>query len=210
MSEEPNVILETMDLPEDEEVTEDMAATHESDPSERLEFHVQMRGYTLRDMDALIVEAAARLIVGRSGDHKLAKEIEARCVALTTAKIDDKLSGVTTEIIDQPILADFPGKTTKEPVTIREFLGLCGREYLTQLVDSHNGEISTSRYGDGRITRMQYLVSRAMEHKFKAEITAATNAAIVEIQNGIRAQHKALVESETARIREALAKATAP
>ena len=68
-------IIGTVDLPEDE-FSENMAATTDPQPAERLEFFVQMRGYTLREMDALIVEAAARQVVGNRNDNALAKEIE--------------------------------------------------------------------------------------------------------------------------------------
>ncbi len=196
-------IIATEDLPENE-WSEDIAATTESEPAERLEFFVQMRGYTLREMDALIVEAAARQIVGNRSDSTLAKDIEKRCVELTSERVDAKLQKVTAEIVDQPMIPAFG--SSKEPVTMRDFIGLTGRQYLAEMV-GNDGKPSTDSYS--RMPRMQYLIRQAMDQKFKREIESATNAAIREIQDAIRAEHKALIQAETARVREALAKAVA-
>ena len=170
-----------------------------------IEFHVSMRDYTLRDMEALIVEAAAMQIVGRRNERELAKAIEAKAIELIDAKATEKLAKVTAEIIDQPMTPDFGDK---KPVTMREFLGLYGREYLTEIVDSE-GKPSSGGYYDRGKARITWIVERAMQATFKREIEKATNAAITEIQNAIREQHKALLAAETARIREAIAKATA-
>jgi hypothetical protein len=199
-------IIDTMDMPEGE-FEEDIAATTESQPQERLEFFVQMRGYTLREMDAMIVEAAARQIVGSNRDRELAKEIEKRCIELTAAKVDAKLASVTSEIIDQPMIPAFG--SSKEPVTMREFMALCGREYLAEKVGNDGKPYTGSSYHDRSMTRMQYLVRAAVDVTFKKEIESATNAAIRSIQETIRAEHVAVLEAEKARIREAVSKATA-
>ena len=200
-------IIETADLPEDE-FSENIAATTDTQPAERLEFFVQMRGYTLREMDALIVEAAARQVVGNRGDSKLAKEIEARCIALTTEKIDAKLATVTAEIVDQPMIPALG--SSKEPVTMRDFMALCGSQYLAEMVGNDGKPASSdSYYRNNSMPRMQYLVKQALDLKFKKEIEAATSAAIREVQAAIKADHDALIQAETKRIREALAKAVA-
>ncbi|WP_029002791.1 hypothetical protein [Azorhizobium doebereinerae] len=168
-----------------------------------IEFHVSMRDYTKRDMDDLIVEAAARLIVGNYGTNKLAKLIEERCVALTVEKVDQHLAGITAEIIDQPVT---PAFGDKKPVTMREFIGLYGREYLTERVDSEGKPTRDSYRSEPRIT---WLANRHMARTFTTEIEKATNAAIVEIRALINAKHKEALEAEKARIRDALARVTA-
>lgn len=206
-----NEITSTHDMAEAEweageeprDVDTKMVATVEAE-GKGIEFHVSMRSHTMRDMEALIVEAAAMQLVGRRSERELAKAIEAKALALIDAKATEKLAGVTAEIIDQPMTPNFGDK---QPVTMREFLGLYGREYLTQVVGS-DGKPDTSSYGRGK-PRITWLVERAMDATFKREIEKATNAAITEIQGAIREQHKALLAAETARIRDAIAKATA-
>lgn len=178
-------------------------ATHEPEPG--ISFHVQMQGYTKSAMDGLIVEAAAQLIVGRHNKNEIAKAIEAKCIELLTAKADAALQGVTAAIIDQPLTPNFGDK---KPVTMREFIGLTGREYLTERVD-RDGKPSSGGWGSSTFTRIELLVSQFMERKFKTEIEKATSAAIREVQDAIKASHAALLEAEKARLREALAKVSA-
>ena len=68
-------------------------ASHEEKPG-GISFHVQMRDWTVNDMEELIIEAAARMIVGRTSDNKLSKLIEDRALALITERADAKLSAV--------------------------------------------------------------------------------------------------------------------
>ena len=100
-----NVIIDPCNIAEDlglgpgDELS-DLSAIKEPE-NKGMEFHVQMNGYTLQDMDNLIVEAAARIILGRQNDTKISKEIEAKAIAAISAKIDARLEKVTAEIIDQ-------------------------------------------------------------------------------------------------------------
>jgi len=201
-----NEIVDTFELAEvdgDEEQLEDLVATAEPE-GRGIEFHVSMRDYTQRDMEALIIEAAARLLVGRRSDTEMAKAVEAKCIALVAAKADAHLAGITAEIIDQPLVPSFGAK---EPVTMREFLGLTGRAYLAELVGSDGKPPTDSYYRQNSTTRMQWIVSKHMEQAFKSEIEKATNAAVREVQAAIGAKHKALIEAEKARFLAALAKA---
>lgn len=189
---------------EPEQVRTDAVATHQPE-GRGIEFTVSMRDYTQRDMEALIVEAAAALIVGRHSERQLAQIVEAKCIEQITAMADKHLGTVTTEIIDQPLTPSFGDK---KPVTMREFIGLTGREYLTERVD-RDGKPSVGGWGHSTFTRMELLVSQHMQRHFKQEIEKATNAAISEIQKAIRAQHDAFLTAEKARIRDALAKVSA-
>ncbi len=192
---------------EPQDVDTDMVATKDAE-GRGIEFHVSMRDYTMRDMEALIIEAAAVQLVGKFGNDRLAKEIEAKTIALVTAKADKALESVTADIINQPLIPKFTyGKADADPVTMREFLGLTGRQYLTQMVDNSGKVSDRSSYNEK--SRIQYLVEKCMETTFKREVEKATNALISEIRSGVEAQHKAFLEAEKARFREALAKVTA-
>lgn len=198
-------VAEINGLGPDDEIA-NMSAT-EQPTDAPMEFHVQMRGHTFRDMEDLIVNAAAQQIIGWRGEgNKLKKLIEERCVAQVAARADEALSKVTAEIIDQPLTPSFGDK---KPVTMREFIGLTGREYLTEKVD-RDGKPYTGGWGSGEArTRLQNIVSDYMQRHFKSELEKATNAAISEVQRAIKAQHAAFLEAEKARLRDALAKATA-
>lgn len=187
-----------------EDVRSDLVATRTAE-SKGIEFHVSMRDYTLQDMEGLIIEAAARILVGRHNERDLAKSIEARAIEQITARADKALASVTAEIIDQPMTPSFG---EKKPVTMREFLGLYGREYLTERVGS-DGKPGTDRWGRDR-TRMEWLVGQHMNAVFAEEIKKATSAAINEITAAIRAKHKEVLEAEKARFREYIEKAVAP
>lgn len=203
-------ITSTFDMAEDEwggdgepnDVNADMVAT--TDPTDQgIEFHVSMRSYTLRDMEGLIIDAAARQIVGRHGESEIRRSVEEKALQLISEKAGAVLSGVTAEIIDQPLTPSFGDK---RPVTMREFLGLYGREFLSERVD-RDGKPTKATDGWGRpnsLSRMEWLVGQHLTKVFRDEITKATNAVISEIQAVIRADHKAFLEAEKARVREAL------
>jgi len=193
--------------PEPSGVETDMVATKEAE-GRGIEFHVSMRDYTMQDMEALIIEAAARQIVGRHNDKTLAKAIEAKCIEQITAKADKALASVTAEIIDQPVTPKFPfmSKADEKPVTMREFIALTGQAYLTARVNG-SGEASTDSWSTK--PRIQHLAEAYMQQAFKREIEKATNAAISEIHKAIRAHHDTFLNAEKARVREALAKVSA-
>jgi hypothetical protein len=172
-----------------------------------IEFHVAMTSWTMHDMQDLIVQAAAAQIVGRIGKEPLAKMIEAKCIELVSQKCNETLSKVTSEIIDQPIIP--VGYGTKEPVTMRQFIGLTGREFLSEKVDYNGAPAKDSWAARDSKSRVQYLVEQNMNAAFQKEIKAATSAAIMEVRAAVEAQHKAFLEAEKARFREALEKVTA-
>lgn len=213
MSTEPNEILNTTDLALEafnaggtsfDELADAPQLNATRDPEPGISFHVQMQGYTKAAMDDLIVEVAARQLVGgRTGD--LAKHIEAKCIDMLTARADSMLQGVTQQIIDQPLIPSFGDK---KPVTMREYLGLTGREYLVEKVD-RDGKPSSGGWGAQTMTRIEWLVDRAMQREFKKQIEAATSAVLAEVQKAIRDQHAAFLDAEKARFRAALTKLTA-
>ncbi|MEB3214531.1 MAG: hypothetical protein VKL39_24495 [Leptolyngbyaceae bacterium] len=184
---------------------EDLAATAESDPEAKIEFYVQMRSWTIRDMEDLIIQAAATQMIRSFGGKKFSQIIETRAIEAITAKADEKIAAVSDEIIDQPLT---PQIGDKAPVTMREFIGLYAKEYLTERVD-RDGKPSKGGWGTTTYTRAQMIVMAALDRKFKNEIEKATNSTISEIQGEIRKVHAAILEEEKARIRAAVAKFTA-
>ena len=203
----PEEITSTKELAEAEwdgrepgEVAAKISATDQPTGSP-FEFHVQMRSFTMREMDNLVIEAAARLIVGHRRDEAIAKAIEAKCIELIDRKATEALSKVTTEIIDAPLI---PGFGDKKPVTMREFIGLYGREFLTAKVDREGNPASSGGYGSEYSPRIEYLVRRYMDGAFKSEIEKASNAAIVAIRREVKAKYDAVLAAEQRRLRDAL------
>jgi hypothetical protein len=190
----------------DEDAPESSMEARKEPEGKGIEFHVAMTDWTLRDMEDLIVQAAAQQLIGRMGKEPLAKMIEAKCIELVSQKCNEHLAKVTAEIIDQPIIP--VGHTTKDPVTMREFIGLTGRAFLSERVDYNGAPSKDTWNARDQKTRVQYIVEQNMNAAFKKEITAATNSAIVEVRAAFEAQHKAFIEAEKARFREALAKTT--
>ena len=183
-----------------------LEATTQPDPNAKIEFHVQMRAWTQRDMEDLIIEAAARQLVGRNASETaLAKAVQTAAIEQITARADERLAKVSAEIIEQPVMA---GPSSKEPVTMRDMIGLYAKEYLTEIVGS-DGKVTTDYYGrsSGK-TRMAWIVERALDSKFKSEIEKATNAAIREIQAAMTARHNEMLAAEKKRVRDAIATAT--
>lgn len=172
--------------------------------SDRMQFHVQMDGYTQGAMESLIVEAAARIIIGRSKDTAITKQIEIRCAELLTKKIDERLEKITAEIISQPVMSERHGKAT--PITMGEMVGLVGRDYLSEMVDNSGKAKTPDSWGFRPFgTRAQWLAFQALKNKFKFETESATAGAVSEIQAEIRAAHNAFLDAEKARFRQALA-----
>lgn len=199
-------IAEEVDFDEDLAPEEDMAATTgPSAEEDKIEFHVQMRSHTMRDMEQLVIEAAARQVMGRFSTGTLAKQIEQRCIELLNEKATAALDGVTTEIIDQPLTPKFGDK---QPVTMREFIGLYGREYLEVCV-GRDGKPYDGWGGSG-MPRMQWLAEQALDRKFTREIEKATSTAILEIQKTIQKQHQVLIDAEKERFRAALERELKP
>lgn len=203
------IIADTSDIAEDgdEYVREHMEASEQSDPDAKIEFHVQMRAWTQRDMEELVIEAAARQLVGRSAtETQLAKAVQDAAIKQITERADAKLATVSAEILDQPVL--YGPHSAKEPVALRDMLGLYAKDYLTEVVGTDGKPITDSYYRSSGRARIVWIAERAMERAFKTEIEKATNAAVREIQTAIKAQHDALLAAEIARIRDAIAKAT--
>lgn len=208
-----NTIIDTHDIAdaqysgndEPHEVQTSMVATKEPE-RKGIEFHVSMRDYTQRDMEELIVEAAARVVVGEYGNNKLAKLVEERCIAIVTAQADKHLAGIAADIIDRPILPKYPfQKPDANPMTMREFIGLTGRDYLEARVDN-SGAATTDRHYSK--PRLQHIVEGAVHRTFKVEIEKATAVAISEIQKAVKAQYESFLAAEKARLAAALAKLT--
>lgn len=193
---------ETWRTEEPGELRNDLVATHEPE-HKGIEFHVSMRGHTFEDMEELIVHAAAEKLIKRLDAGRFQKLVEERCIALITAKIDKHLAGITAEIIEQPVTPSFGDR---KPITMREMIGLIGREYLSERVDT-DGKPSRDTYrSEARINR---LVWQFMATAFKRDIEAATNSAIGEVQKAIKEHHATFLASEKARLRDAIAKVTA-
>ncbi|MBI1234729.1 MAG: hypothetical protein GC208_09535 [Alphaproteobacteria bacterium] len=179
----------------------DMDATVSEKPAEpnTMSFHVQMRGYTLGSLETVIIEAAAKQI--RSAmPRDTEQRVQDTAIEMANAAIAAKLGPITGELFDQPIVSSRWEK--KEPMTLREYIGLVGKDFLTTRV-KRDGTPSTSRY-DQSEPRINWIIADVLEKRFKDEITAA----FVELKNHVRVQLdstlNAVIDAERKRLAEAL------
>jgi hypothetical protein len=197
-------IAEALDLGDEDDVS-DITAT-EGPTDAPIEFHVQMNSYTMRDMEAAIVEAAARMVLNRSrynSESAIEKRIEQAVIEKTSAALNAKLESLTVEIINQPVAAG-----GKDVMTIGEAIGLFGREYLTVAVNRDGKTKAETGDGwgfnaDGR--RIDHILRKVIDHKFKSEISSAISGLITEVRQQTQDHAKAFLAEERKRIAAAFA-----
>jgi hypothetical protein len=193
----------------DDDAFEDQISDHEgleattAPAASGMEFFVQMKGYRVGEFEDAVVEAAARLLVGKRNEAEMARRIEARCVELVTAKIDARLETVSAEIVDQPMTPLFAsGKS--EPVTMREFIGLVGREYLTTMLDRDGKPTKGGAFDRTGERRIDAILRSVLDRDFKAGIERATKSLISEMRVMIQADLDKVAAAEKERIRKSL------
>ena len=177
--------------------TSDLTSTHEPDVA-GMSFHVQMNGYTLGDFEEMVVQTAARLLLeSGASEHRLKKTIEERAIALISQRCDEKLAGVTSDILNNPVMIG-----GKDPITMGEFIGITGRDYLSTPVD-HGGKPTTGSYDRGtpRINRM---LNEVVGKKFSAELSAGIKDITKELKVMVTTKLDSLIVEERARIATAL------
>lgn len=189
--------------PDFDELPDDVREGAEPAPIGEMTFEVRLKEYQERDVLDAVVDRAARLIVGNYGQTQIAKEIEARAKAIVAERVDAELAKLTKEFFDQPILAAKDGPA----LSIREWVGLAGREFLTQMVN-REGKPSDSAW-DSRQTRMSYLIGQIVTTRLENELREAVTKAAVEVQGEARKKIDAAISAEKARIRAAFDKVVA-
>jgi hypothetical protein len=188
-------IAELEGFPDGEESPgSDLTATKAADP-QTMDFYIQMRGYTMRDFEQMVVHAAAQQLVG---SRTFATEIRDKAVEIANSKVNDQLWHAMRDIMQ--IVAQ---KRGAEQVTLGQMIGMEAKDYLTQSVNSR-GEIDTSGYGSSRQPRAAYLVAEYVKTHFAKEIKAAMDAMLAELKPAVAAQISAAVEAERKRVAAAL------
>ncbi len=178
----------------------DMSATAAPvTPPSRMEFHVQMGGYTLDALEETIIAAAAKQI-----ERKLAadvpKRVEAAALQMAEKAITDKLAPIASEFFDQPMIREPFSK--RDPVTLREFIGLAGRDFLATRVGRDGKPVTSIHdYGEPRINR---IVKEVLEKRFADEIKAAFSDLQKEIRAKLQEDLTAIIEAERKRMADAL------
>lgn len=206
-----NLITDTSEIaegqwnPDEEpgEVEVAMAATREAE-SKPIEFHISMQSRTMKVMEELIIEAAARQMLGNFRDSDLAKQIQDRAIALISDKINKALEPVSADILNQPMINNTFAPKTGEPMTMKEFIGLCGRGFLSQHVDSAGNPTESSHWNRSE-RRVDIIVRKLIDASFKKEVEAQTSALLTEVRNEMKAHLAVYLEKEKARLREGLA-----
>jgi hypothetical protein len=180
----------------------DIVATTTGAPPTGISFNVEMRGHTMEDMETLIIHAAAAKILGKYQDRQIAKDIQDVCLTQINDKINAQMDSVTTDIMEQPLISGMLAE--KNPITMKDYVGLTTRDYLTQLVDENGNTKTSSSYYSTKTTRLEFIVNRIITRQLKLEIEEATHSMIQEIQIALRAEQNRILAEEKAKITAAL------
>ena len=205
MNDDPKVIIDAGDMAEitdnhdEDSDMSDMTATEKPDET-TMDFHIQMRGYTMSDFETYVIEAAAQNIMRNFNRDSMKKDIENRAVVLINEAIDKTLMPITSEFMDQPMLPKYRGK--EEVVTLREFVGLCGKDYLTTKVNG-KGEVASGQWDRGE-PRMNYIIAQIIDKRLKDEISKEVNSMMVDIKAEANKRLNGIINKERERINTAL------
>lgn len=167
-----------------------------------INFHVSMRDYTMKDMEELIIEAAARQLLGRFSDKLLAKVIEEKVMAAMVARADAQLERIANDVMGHVLTP--AAYSQKQPVTIGETLAHLGREYLEQKVTTDGKPGSEAWHGSQLIKRIDYIARQAFEHKLTKELADATREASRTAVAEVKALYANVVTAETDKLRSAI------
>lgn len=202
-----HMIADSFDIAEAHELGEEddcsnLEATQKPTDS-KLEFYVQMRGHTLTDMETLIVEAAARQLLRSFANAKAMEDRILEALYLkVTSQIQERISIVASDVLSTVMVGG------KEPVTVKQFIEMSWRDWLQKRVD-REGKDLTGYHGAGTaMTRVEWLLWRALEAKWARDVATATNAAVAEMQKAVTAKHTEILTAEKTKLAAALAKLT--
>lgn len=183
------------DIPEDGEDLADMTATKSEDPT-TMDFHIQMRGYTMRDFETMVIAAAAQQLIG---GRTFKKEIEAAVMAQADKRLNNQVGKAMSDVMGMAVTT-----RGKEVLTLGQMIGMEAKDYLTQPVNA-KGEIETGAWGRDLTPRAAWLVQQYVRQHFAKEIKAALDGMVTELRAQIKSQLDAAIAAERARVLDALA-----
>jgi len=186
--------IEGLDVDETSDFA-DLTATTGADRT-TMDFHVQMRGYTMRDFESMVVHAAAQQLVG---GRTFSKEIKEEAAAIASAKVTDQLSFALKDVMSLTVM-----KRGSEDVSLREMIGMEAKTYLTEIVGS-DGKPVTDSWGrrDG-VPRVQHLAAVYLRDAFKKEIEQAFKDIREELKSAISGKIESAIAEERKKIADAL------
>jgi hypothetical protein len=177
---------------EGEEIA-DLSATKEA-AADTMDFHVQMRSYTMRDFESLVIHAAAQqLLSGR--DFK--SGIQARAIEIANEKMNAQLMDTLGDVMK--ITVSMRGN---EVVTLGQMIGMEAKDYLTTQVKSDGTQ--GSGYYDKTEPRIAWLVGQYVKKHFASEIKAAMDGVVADVRAAISAQIDKTISAERSRMADAL------
>ena len=175
---------------DEDEALSDLTATKSADP-DTMDFHVQMRGYTMRDFETMVVHAAAQQLMG---GRTFKAEIEAKAVEIASAKMNARLTDALKDVMGMTV-----SKRGAEPVTLGQMIGMEAKDYLTQPV-GRDGKPNTDSWGSRGTPRIAYLVQQFVADHFAKEIKAGMEAMLAEVKAHAKAKLDQTIQAERERI----------
>lgn len=185
-------LAEALDMRLDDEGEDlsDLTGTKSADP-ETMDFHVQMRGYTMRDFEQMVVHAAAHQLVG---GRTFKSEIEAKVSEIANSKLNSKLSDVMKDVMTMTVI-----KRGSENITLGQMIGMEAKDYLTQKVGG-DGKPSDGWSSRDAKPRVEWLVQKFVQDHFAKEIKAAMDSMMSEIRGQMKLQLDQIIQAERARL----------
>ena len=171
----------------------DLTATEEADP-DTMDFHVQMRGYTMRDFEVMVVHAAATQLVGNR-DYR--REIEAKAAEIASEKVNDRLNEALKDVMGMTV-----AKRGQEAVTLGQMIGMEAKDYLTEKVDQSGKPYDG--WGGSASPRVQHLAGKFIRETFSKEIETAFKALRDELKSAVEMKMTAVIEDERKKLSSAL------
>jgi hypothetical protein len=171
----------------------DLTATTTADP-QTMDFHIQMRGYTMRDFETMVVQAAAQqLVAGRT----FKSEIQAEAIRQANEKLNSEVTDALRDVMKITVM-----QRGKDTISLAQMIGLEAKDYLTASVRPNTGEPADG-WSDS-VPRIQFLAKQVFEQQFKAMLEAAAKELKSELAAAVSAHIQRAIDDKRAEIAKAV------
>ena len=188
-------LAEILGLEDEAEDLANLTATNNEDP-DTMDFHVQMRGYTMRDFETMVVNAAAhQILAGRT----FKGEIQAEAIRQANEKLNGEVTVALRDVMKITVM-----QRGKESVTLAQMIGLEAKDYLTALVNARDGSPITDHWSNNGVPRIQFLAAQIVQQQFKAMLDSAAKDLKKELENAVGHQIREAIEAKRVEIAKAI------
>lgn len=186
--------LEELDCQEAEDLA-DLTATETEKPN-TMDFHVQMNGYTMADFENMVVNAAARQLLG---GRTFQADIKEKVNEIASSKLNDRLTAELKDLMNITVM-----KRGSEDISLRQMIGMEAKDYLTETVNSNGKTTTDSWERRNGLTRLQWIASNVFREAFKKELEQAFKDLRTELASAIQNKIKTAIDEQRKQVADAL------